>query len=100
MLAATPSNIKKLEDLFKEVGYVMRYEKGNFTSGYCILEDRKVVVINRYFQNEAKLNTLLDILFKITIDETLLTKESAELYLKLKGKLMPSPDLFTDEKQD
>jgi len=27
---------------------IVRYERGNFQSGYCILEQRKVVVLNKF----------------------------------------------------
>jgi hypothetical protein len=94
MLAFTTNNLKKLEDLFKEAGYLVRFEKGNFNSGYCILEDKKVVVVNKYFQMEARINTLLDILFKVKVDEEALEGEHKEFYLKLKSKLLKNPDLF------
>lgn len=94
MLAFTPNNLKKLEDLFKEAGYIVRFEKGNFNSGYCILEDKKVVVVNKYFQTEARINTLLDILFKVNIVEANLNGEHLEFYTKLKSKLLKNPELF------
>lgn len=94
MLAFTPNNLKKLEDLFKEAGYIVRFEKGNFNSGYCILEDKKVVVVNKYFQTEARINTLLDILFKVNIVEENLNGEFLEFYTKLKNKLLKNPELF------
>ena len=94
MLAFTPNNLKKLEDLYKETGYIVRYEKGNFNSGYCILEDKKVVVVNKYFQVEARINTLLDILFKVKINEEILEGENREFYEKLKAKLLKKPELF------
>jgi hypothetical protein len=44
----TPNTLKKLEQLFEEMSYIIRYEKGNFNSGYCLLEEKKIVVINRF----------------------------------------------------
>ncbi|MBK7956679.1 MAG: hypothetical protein IPK03_00255 [Bacteroidetes bacterium] len=97
MVAFTPSNLKKIEDLFKEVGYEVRYEKGNFNSGYCILESRKVVVVNKYFQTEARINTLLDILFKIPVDTAVLSNEIKDFYIKIRSKLTKNPALFEPE---
>jgi hypothetical protein len=34
-----PQTLNKLEKVFSEAEYVIRYERGNFQSGYCILED-------------------------------------------------------------
>ena len=38
----TSNFLSKLEDLFSESSYILRYEKGNFQSGYCILKDSKI----------------------------------------------------------
>lgn len=66
------------------VGYVVRYEKGSFKSGYCILENKQVAVINRYFETEARINSLLDILSLIQIDETALPDEQLQFWTKIK----------------
>ncbi|MFT4972429.1 MAG: hypothetical protein ACI9JY_001633, partial [Saprospiraceae bacterium] len=33
----TKHTLKKVELLFEEIGYIVRYEKGNFNSGYCVV---------------------------------------------------------------
>ncbi|HEY0611420.1 MAG TPA: hypothetical protein VGD35_17235, partial [Chitinophaga sp.] len=58
----TQANLNRLEKVFEETKYVLRFEKGTFTSGYCILEHKKVVVINKFLNMEGRINTLLDIL--------------------------------------
>ena len=73
----TPAALKKLESLFKEAGYVVRFERGNFTSGYCVLEQKKVVVINKFFDLEARINSLLDILTQVELDFNGLSPESS-----------------------
>src|SRR6476660_8450172 len=62
MFRYTPTTLQKLEQLFREGDYIVRYEKGNFKAGYCLLLDKKVVVINKYFDTESRINSLLDIL--------------------------------------
>jgi len=57
--------LHKLEDVFSESDYILRYEKGNFKSGYCILKDTKVAVVNKYFSTEGKINCLVEILQSI-----------------------------------
>lgn len=83
--------LDKIENLFASSDYVLRYEKGNFKSGYCILKDNKVVVVNKYFPLEGKINALIDILkelqlnpkdFKEKINQDLLT-ELQQTQLKL-----------------
>ena len=62
--------LKKVEEIFKEGGYTVRYEKGNFQNGYCVLEKRRVVVINKFHEVEAKINSMMEILVTIQGDTT------------------------------
>jgi len=71
----TPNTLKKLEELFEEARFTLRYEKGNFASGYCMLEDKKVLVINKFLNTESRINVLLEILNGMTIDEDELSGE-------------------------
>lgn len=77
------SNLEKLELLFKEQQYTVRYEKGNFNSGYCIVESKKVVVINRFYDIEGRINILLDILATLSIDEQLFSEKSLLVYKQI-----------------
>lgn len=54
--------LKKMETLAKELGYKVRYEKGNFQSGYCLVEHQRVAIVNKFFDTEGRINVLLDIL--------------------------------------
>ncbi|CAH1002201.1 hypothetical protein LEM8419_03118 [Neolewinella maritima] len=62
MLPTTKHSLKKLETLLKELGYTVRYEKGHFASGYCLVEQRKIVIINRFYDTEGRINVLYDML--------------------------------------
>ncbi len=80
MIKYTPNNLKKIESLFQDIGYLIRYEKGNFQSGYCILENKKVIIINKYYTTESRINSLLDIFDKIDVKEQLISDEFIHLY--------------------
>jgi hypothetical protein len=82
----TTAFLNKLEDIFTESEYFLRYEKGNFKSGYCILKDKKVIVVNKYFSLEGKVNCLIDILRQILIDENKLSEKTKQFYLTLSEK--------------
>lgn len=58
-------NLQKLVDKLKEYEYVVRFEKGNFKSGYCILADKKVVIINKFHDIDSRVETLRLILSEI-----------------------------------
>lgn len=77
------TTLKKAESFLEEAGYVVRYEKGNFNSGYCILEDRNIVVINKYFQTEAKVNAILEIIVNLKLDLSGLSDKSKDFYAKI-----------------
>ncbi len=83
MIKYTNQFLTKLEDLIAESDYVMRYEKGNFKSGYCLLKEQKIMIINKFFTTEGKINTLLDILKNIELDTTKFTEKSLKLYQEL-----------------
>jgi len=75
--------LNKLEDLFSETEYQLRYEKGSFNSGYCILRNTKMAVVNKYYTTEGKINCLLDILRSIQVDINVLGEKNRKLYLGL-----------------
>jgi peptidoglycan hydrolase CwlO-like protein len=79
----TPNNLTRLEKIFSEIKYELRFEKGTFNSGYCVLEHKKVVVINKFLNLEGRINSLLDILSTMQLDDTLLTPESLKLYKQI-----------------
>ena len=83
MIKYTNQFLTKLEDLIAESDYVLRYEKGNFKSGYCLLKEQKIMIINKFFTTEGKINTLLDILKNIELDTTKFTEKSIKLYQEL-----------------
>ncbi|MDI1322958.1 MAG: hypothetical protein PSV36_09425 [Algoriphagus sp.] len=60
--------LDKLENLFAASEFILRYEKGNFKSGYCVLKENKVVIVNKYFPLEGKINALLDILNELNFN--------------------------------
>ena len=85
----TPNTLKKLEGLFDEARYIIRYEKGHFNSGYCILEERRVVVINKFFSVEGRINALLEILPTIKVNEEELSGEMQKWYKQLISEAAP-----------
>jgi len=54
-----------LETTIKELGYTIRYEKGNFLGGECRLREDKVVVVNKFLPLEGKIYTFALVISKI-----------------------------------
>lgn len=76
----TQHNVDKLEDILEQSEYVVRYERGTFQSGWCLLEARKIVVLNKFLDAEGRINTLLELIPQLNIDFDKLTHESQKLY--------------------
>ncbi|MFN8252215.1 MAG: hypothetical protein U0V75_10060 [Ferruginibacter sp.] len=72
--------LDKIEQVAEEAGYIIRYERGNFQSGYCILQAKKVIVLNKFFQTEGRINTLIDLMPQLEINFDALTHESQKMY--------------------
>jgi Zn-dependent peptidase ImmA (M78 family) len=64
---------QKLLDELKEIalqkGIKVRFEKGDFNGGYCILKSEKVIVINKLAQAQRKLFILVEALKEIGIED-------------------------------
>ena len=76
----TQHNLDKIEKVAEECGYIIRYERGTFQTGYCILQERKVIVINKFFQTEGRMNALIDLMPQLVITIDALTHESQKVY--------------------
>lgn len=66
-----------------ESDYMLRYEKGNFKSGYCVLKDQKIMIVNKFYTTEGKINALLDILKGTELDTSKLSEKSQKLFEEL-----------------
>jgi hypothetical protein len=76
----TQTTLEKIEKILDEAEYVLRYERGTFQSGYCILEQRKVVVLNKFLQTEGRINTLIDIIPQLNLMPEFFTAETRKVF--------------------
>jgi hypothetical protein len=61
--------LTELEEVAERLGFKVRYEKGNFAGGYCILKESKLLVINSRNEIERRIIILSKSLKEIGIDE-------------------------------
>lgn len=83
MVAFTQSSLDKIEDLFKDQGYRVRYEKGTFKTGACVLQNSHVVVVNKFSNLEMKIQSLIAILNDIDIDESRVNEKHTAIYTQI-----------------
>jgi hypothetical protein len=87
------NTLDKIVKVLNEAGYVLRFEKGSFNSGYCILEHKKVVVVNKFLDVEGRINILADILGVLQMDPDHLSaeaKKTLQLFRK-ESLIIPEP---------
>ena len=94
----TQATLDKIGKVIEETGYLVRYERGSFQSGYCILEDRKVVVLNKFLPLEGRINTLIDLLPQLRIEAKNLTVESNKIFQDIMGKHLTASGKGTENK--
>ncbi|WP_207906200.1 hypothetical protein [Flaviaesturariibacter aridisoli] len=82
----TQTTLDKIEGVAEEAGYIVRYERGSFQSGFCILEDRKVVVLNKFLPLEGRINTMIDLIPQLRVDAEALTAESKKWFSEIMGR--------------
>lgn len=86
-----PATLTKIEKLIEEAGYIIRYERGTFQSGYCILEQRKVIVLNKFLQTEGRINTLIDLLPLLKLEPSHMSPDNRKLYEELAAAQQDQP---------
>ena len=82
----TQATLDRIEKILEEAEYIIRYERGNFQSGYCILEEKKVVVLNKFLQVEGRINTLIDIIPQLNVQPASLSPETRKTYDEVVAK--------------
>lgn len=77
------TTLTKIEKLITEANYIIRNERGNFMSGYCILEQKRVLVLNKFLSTEGKINTLLEIIPQLHLEQQILSADSSKTLLEV-----------------
>jgi hypothetical protein len=90
MIKYTIPFLTRFEDMIAESDYTLRYEKGTFKSGYCVLKEQKIIIVNKFYTTEGKINALLEILKGIKLDGSRFTEKSLKLYEELSNQPEPA----------
>lgn len=71
--------IQDLRSIASQLGATIRFEKGDFKGGYCLLKESKVVVINKNANLQRKAMILSAALKELGVDEIYLSPKLREL---------------------
>ncbi len=71
--------LNDLKSLASEMGAKVRFERGDFKGGYCLLKESKVIVINKLSNLQKKVTVLAAALNELGIDDVYLTPKLREI---------------------
>jgi hypothetical protein len=84
MLTLTNHTLEKLENLLKCAGYKVRYEKGNFKTGACLLQNSRMIVVNKFSNLESKIQSIRELTRQLEIDPKLLDEKQLAFLQSIK----------------
>jgi hypothetical protein len=73
--------VGELEELARQVNINIRYEKGDFEGGFCVLKDQKVVVVNKRLLDSRKASALAVAIAEYGID-TMFVKPNIRTFIE------------------
>jgi hypothetical protein len=84
MLTPTTHTLEKLETLLRSGGYKVRYEKGNFKTGACMLLSSRIVVVNKFSNLESKIHAIAELIRELDIDQNQLDEKQVIFLQQIK----------------
>jgi hypothetical protein len=72
--------IAELQAIAGQLGITIRYERGDFEGGYCILREQRLLLINRKLQPQRKAALLATAMHEIGL-ETVFVKPALRAYI-------------------
>ena len=71
--------LEGLKSLAAQMGAKVRFERGDFKGGYCLVKDSKIIVINKLSSTQRKVMTLSAALKELGIDDIYLQPKLREI---------------------
>ncbi|MBP1654149.1 MAG: hypothetical protein H6Q28_705 [Bacteroidetes bacterium] len=73
--------VEELQEIARQIGVTVRFEKGDFEGGYCLLRDQRLVLINKRLMPSRKASLLALALQSIGM-ETIFLKPALRQYIE------------------
>ncbi|MCC6866995.1 MAG: hypothetical protein IT280_12645 [Ignavibacteria bacterium] len=89
--------LSELEDVADKLGYKIRFEKGNFAGGYCVLKESKLLVVNSRNEIERRIIIVAKSLKEIGIDDIFIKPNIRELIEKESSRKLKDIDEVTEQ---
>ena len=73
--------LSELEIVAHDMGVNIRYEKGDFDGGYCLLRDERIIVVNKKLNSNRKASVLSQAFGELGI-ENIYIKPAVRLFIE------------------
>lgn len=77
--------LQELKAVADQLGASIRFEKGDFKGGYCIVHDKKIIVINKMTNLQKKVMILSTALKELGVDSIYLSPRIREVIEEMSG---------------
>ncbi|CUS85762.1 hypothetical protein JGI3_01939 [Candidatus Kryptobacter tengchongensis] len=67
--------LEELEKFVRSLGITLRYERGDFEGGYCVLREQKMIIINKLANTQKRISLLSQSIMEMGIDESLINED-------------------------
>jgi hypothetical protein len=84
--------LAELEEIVRRLGYKLRYEKGNFEGGYCLLKESRLFVINSRNETERRIAIIAKNVKELGIDDIFIKPQVREVIEKESSKTGSIPN--------
>ncbi len=71
--------IDELKQVAAQLGVSVRFEKGDFKGGFCIVKENKIIVINKFANTQRKAAILATALKELGIDDIYINPRLREI---------------------
>lgn len=75
--------IDELKNLANLLNITIRYEKGDFNGGYCLLKESKIIVINKIANSQKKAMILATALKELGIEDIYISPKLRDIIEEL-----------------
>ena len=88
--------LAELEEIIGRLGYKLRYEKGDFEGGYCLLKESHLFVINSKNEIEKRIAIIAKNIKEIGIDDVYIKPQIREVIEKENSKSQAKEEGVTE----
>jgi len=60
--------LEELRETVEQLGYTLRFERGDFNGGHCILREQRLLVVNKRFTIDKKISVIARALGELGVD--------------------------------